>query len=154
MEEFKKDFDKFENENSDHYVERWEAGKEYDDVFEVFKWKKTVPYIQFPEVWEVKIIPSFGGAIIRFQVRLPYMTDEESVSVYLDGYNMIGSMSGPYWECFPIERVAVRFDIESVDMMLKVIQNEFDRRTESQEQKRLARSIIDRNKTILKKLVG
>ena len=68
---------------------RMRVSSEMHDIFEWEKWTKEIPYINFPERFEVKIIPPFTGAVIRFLVR-----DKEypsaSVSVYLDCYEILG----------------------------------------------------------------
>lgn len=67
--------------------------------------------------WEVKIIPPFGGAIIRFLVA----NSRGWVSVYLDGYNMLGGVRGEaYWEVYDGEDIE-RFKIgESEQMMARI----------------------------------
>ena len=76
-----------------------------------------IPPLRFKEDWEVKIIPPFGGAIIRFLVA----NSRGWVSVYLDGYNMLGGVRGEtYWEVFDGEDVE-RFKIgESEQMMARI----------------------------------
>lgn len=74
----------------------------YDETFEVDKWIKQVPRLRFKEEWEVKIVPPFGGAIIRFWV----FANGKRVSVYLDGYNMLGGeVNEPYWEIYDGEDI-------------------------------------------------
>lgn len=68
-----------------------------------FKWREWVfkiPSINFPSHWNVKIIPPFAGAMIRFMVSTEKMKKKESISVYLDCYNMLGYMPEPYWEAY------------------------------------------------------
>ena len=59
---------------------------EYSDLMEHHKWSSQIPYISFPLEWQVKVIPPYGGAVIRFLI----MQGAAKVSVYLDCYDNIG----------------------------------------------------------------
>jgi len=61
------------------------------------KWIKEIPFIKFPEHWEVQIIPPFTGAVIRFRVK----NGADFISVYLDCYDVLGWFGEPYWEVWP-----------------------------------------------------
>lgn len=61
-------------------------------------WIGKIPYIQWPASWEVKAIPPFCGALIRYNVR---ENGNNLVSVYLDVFNNLGFEDGPYWEVYP-----------------------------------------------------
>ena len=64
------------------------------------KWVKEIPYIRWPEEWEVRAIPPFGGALIRYNVKYYGIV----ISVYLDAYDELGCMDKkPYWEIHPSE---------------------------------------------------
>lgn len=69
----------------------------YETKFEYEKWMEAIPDITFPGDWKVKIIPPFGGALIRFRVK----KGERKVSVYFDAYDQLGVMGVPYWEIYP-----------------------------------------------------
>ena len=58
------------------------------------RWCEEIPELQFPSSWNVKIIPPFGGAMVRFIIN-------EKISVYLDCYDSLGFMGEPYWEIYP-----------------------------------------------------
>ena len=58
------------------------------------RWCEEIPELQFPSSWKVKIIPPFGGAIVRFRIN-------DKISVYLDCYDALGFMGEPYWEIYP-----------------------------------------------------
>jgi len=58
------------------------------------RWCEEIPELQFPSSWNVKIIPPFGGAMVRFIIN-------EKISVYLDCYDALGFMGEPYWEIYP-----------------------------------------------------
>lgn len=66
---------------------------------------ETVPYIQFPSDWQIKIIPPFSDAVIRFRVHLPSGTVK---SFFLDSrcslekhFDAAGKPI-PYWEVSPV----------------------------------------------------
>lgn len=58
--------------------------------------QKLIPFLQFENHWKVKIIPPFHGAIARFTIE----NGDQYVSVYLDWFNRLAYMSGPYWEVY------------------------------------------------------
>jgi len=72
----------------------------YHSVFESDKWIKEIPVIKFPRSWSVKIIPPFGGAVVRFLITKSEDA-KNRVSVYLDCYDMLGFWGKPYWEVYP-----------------------------------------------------
>lgn len=41
----------------------------YDKIMESRKWTQEIPFLQFQSDWEVKIIPPFAGAVIRFLIK-------------------------------------------------------------------------------------
>lgn len=61
----------------------------------------SIPYINFPSHWEVKVIPPYGGAMARFLVKTPGMSDDRRISVYLDMDDNLGACGAPYWEVYP-----------------------------------------------------
>ena len=78
-------------------------------AFEWDKWMREIPAINFPQQYAVRVIPPFGGAIIRFCVK----SGNGSISVYLDAYDQLGCMNNkPYWEIYP----AASGDPERFDM--------------------------------------
>ena len=82
------------------------------------EWIDKIPFITFPSDWKIKVIPPFGGAIARFQVR----KDEKQVSVYLDCYNALGYFDGPYWEIYPYQEDIGRTGINNTEELLQMIQ--------------------------------
>lgn len=65
---------------------------------EMLDWAYRLPALQFPAEWNVVIVPPFGGALIRFHV---LRSGNESISVYLDVEDNLGSVGEPYWELYP-----------------------------------------------------
>ena len=101
----------------EQYIKRCDVKSLYDETFETREWAGGIPSLRFKEEWEVKIVPPFGGAIIRFWV----FANGKRVSVYLDGYNMLsGEANEPYWEIYNGEDIE-RFKIgESEQMMARI----------------------------------
>jgi hypothetical protein len=69
-----------------------------EQELEYRRWTKEIPFIKFDADWEVKVIPPFAGAVVRFFVR----KGAKEVSVYLDCYDNLGYMDKkPHWEIYP-----------------------------------------------------
>ena len=78
----------------EEYMKRCDVKSLYDTTFETHQWADDIPPLRFKEEWEVQIIPPFGGALVRFLVS----ANDKLLSVYLDGYNMLGGVRGEiYW---------------------------------------------------------
>lgn len=77
----------------------------YETAFEHDKWMEEIPFIKFPDNWQVKMVPPFGRAVVRFFVKRDGMNDR--VSIYFDAYGHLGyygkmgEQPVPYWEVFP-----------------------------------------------------
>ena len=59
---------------------------EYEKLQEHMKWQKELPTFHFEKEWNVKIIPPFSGAVIRFAIKY----NGKYISVYFDGYSELG----------------------------------------------------------------
>lgn len=99
----------------------------YDEVFESMRWRQELPYLQFPADCQIKIIPAFLSAIIRFIVRKKTTPRGEFVSVYFDGYSNLGHFSfpepTPHWEIFPDQDGDnARFALGDEESMLQAIE--------------------------------
>ena len=68
----------------------------YEKLQECRKWGSEIPALDFEKEWDVKIIPPFGGAVIRFYIEY----NGKHVSVYFDGYSELGCVPEPYWEYY------------------------------------------------------
>lgn len=102
-----------------------------ETTFEWDKWMNLIPSIQFPSDWSIQIIPPFAGAISRFRAN----KGKESISVYLDCFDMLGSLDYelekepiPYWEAYPINEDIFRCEMNDTDRLIKVMKEEFERR--------------------------
>ena len=85
---------------------RMQARHATDDLWR--EWCLRLPLIEFKPGWKVRVVPPFGGAIIRFQVRDGRTKGEWWTSVYFDAYGRIGSFREggtdvPYWEVYPVD---------------------------------------------------
>ena len=95
------------------------------ELMEYGKWGAEIPYITFPTDWQVKIIPPFGGAVVRFRVR----KGDVEVSVYLDCYDNLGCYGKPYWEVHPHDDDVFRCDMEDTEALLKAISESINQRS-------------------------
>ena len=84
------------------------------------RWATEIQFIKFPDDWEIKIVPPFGGAIIRFIVKRKGI-EEPKISVYLDCYDNLGSVGKPYWEIYPYKGDTYRCLMGEVDDLLDAI---------------------------------
>lgn len=89
-----------------------------EDSFEWRKWAEEIPFIKWPSDWEVKAIPPFAGAIIRYHIKTKNC---KSVSVYLDCYDCLGFVNQPYWEVYPIDNDCERCLMAETDKLLGII---------------------------------
>ena len=92
---------------------------EYENLQESRAWGSKIPALHFEKEWNVKIIPPFGGAVIRFYISY----NNKNVSVYFDGYSELGHMVDendepiPYFEYYDGEDCHRYYIDESEDMM-------------------------------------
>lgn len=95
--------------------------------YEWRKWAQEIPYIKFPGNWEVKAIPPFGGAIIRYIIKHENSADN-SISIYLDCYGELGVVDEPYWELYPdIDGQNWRCGMEDTEELLDRLHEILDR---------------------------
>ena len=100
---------------------KYRAIEEVSKVFEWDKWCEEIPYLNFPQEWEVKAIPPVGVGIIRYNIRLKDKPDTW-VSVYLDCYKLAGFYNGkPYWEIYPYDNDTYRCGINETSDLLEAI---------------------------------
>lgn len=88
--------------------------------FELFS--DRIPYLKFKEDWEVKALPPFGGAIIRYQIK----KGDNWCSIYLDGYDCLGCCGQPYWEVYPHNDDCFRCAIGDSESLLNAISDILD----------------------------
>lgn len=94
----------------------------YENLQECRKWGQKLPSLNFEKEWNVKIIPPFGGAVIRFHIE----HNGKNVSVYFDGYSELGYMVDeqgnptPYFEYYDGED-CFRYYINESEKMMKDI---------------------------------
>ena len=94
------------------------------------KWCDKIPCLHFDSDWNIKIIPPFAGALIRFIVS----KNNKTVSVYFDGYSKLGYMYDshdkpiPYFEIYPAPDSddVKRYYIDETDEMLNDIKKVLD----------------------------
>ena len=121
-------------------MERTMASHQIRELFEWDKWREKIPFINFPERFEVKIIPPFGGAVARFQIRDKEYEDTW-VSVYLDCYDLLGYYGEPYWEIYPYNEDIYRCGMNETDELIKAITHSIDNQISSN----IAEKVKDNN---------
>lgn len=82
-------------------------------------WMDKIPFLSFPAGIEIKPIPAFAGAMVRFIARSK--KSQNTVSVYFDVSNNLGYMDGPYWEIYPYEDDTARFMLGDEAEMIRHI---------------------------------
>lgn len=95
-------------------------------ALEYRKWVDEIPKLEFHKDWVVKIIPPFGGAIVRFLV----FSNGVQVSVYLDCYENLGIFWSPYWEVCPYNNDVFRCGIKDTDALMNAIRESINERTQ------------------------
>ena len=98
-------------------IDRWTLPREYSELMEHKKWTHEIPYLSFPLDWEVKIVPPFSGAVVRFYIK----KEKAFVSVYLDCYDLLGYCQEPYWEVHPYTDDVFRCEMNETDKLLTAI---------------------------------
>lgn len=96
---------------------RWNASTLSKKAFEWDKWCKEIPRLNFHSDWNVKIIPPFACAVIRFNCE----KNGKTADVYLDCYDELGCFGEPYWEIYPYDDDTYRCPINEVDDLIKRI---------------------------------
>jgi len=103
-------------------IKEWKVLSSYDIAMETRGWINKIPYLRFNNNHEVRVIPPFAGATIRFNVRYK----DKAVSVYLDCYNNLGCMDEPYWEIYPYKGDAFRCLLNETEKLLSAIDKELN----------------------------
>ena len=98
-----------------------ESGK-FGQLYEWEKWTKDIPFVRFPANWEVKIVPPFAGAVVRFVAKV----GKKEISVYLDCYENLGYFGSPHWEAYPINDNNMRYALKDWKKMIRAMNKEFN----------------------------
>ena len=115
-------------------LNKYELAVKTETAFEWRKWSKLIPYINWPSEWEVKAIPPFAMAVIRYKVRLKD-NPEINVSIYLDCYDLLGFCGKPYWEIYPHKEDTYRCGMQQVDGLLRGITESFEDQLENNDER-------------------
>ena len=89
----------------------------YEQIMEHDKWWDEIPFINFPNWWQIQITPPRNGAVVRFRVKYA----EAKVSVYLDCYDQLGYFGEPYWEMYPSGDGCFRCKMNETNELIKAI---------------------------------
>lgn len=106
-------------DETDRLRQSIEAEFALSEVLEWQKWIEQIPFIQFKKDWEVRAIPPFGGAIIRYNVKKK--GQKGWVSIYLDCYDRLGYFGEPYWEVYPFKGDVGRCAMKDTKTLIKMI---------------------------------
>lgn len=90
----------------------------YDALQETRKWMKELPAFHFEKEWDVKIIPPFGGAVVRFWINY----NGKHASVYFDAYDELGFVGEPYFEFYDGDE-CYRYLMNESEKMMEDIKN-------------------------------
>ena len=106
------------------YLEVSRAETIVSTKYEWRKWAREIPYLKVPDNWEIRAIPPFGGALIRYNIKCNNFV----ISVYLDAYDSLGCMDmKPYWEIHPsADDDCERFYMHEIDKLMDGLQRSFD----------------------------
>lgn len=95
------------------------------EIEEKLQWRllgAEVPFLDIPRNLQIKIIPPFAGASMRFLAR-DKKNPDKAISVYFDAHNSLGFMGCPYWEIYPNhEDSNQRFVVGEENQMFLAIQ--------------------------------
>lgn len=95
-----------------------------DDYYR--EWVEKIPRVRFDPEWDVRAIPPFGGALVRYKVR----HNGAFVSIYLDGDNSLGYGPEPaYWEVYPYEGDVWRCRIDETESLVEAIRESINEQT-------------------------
>lgn len=111
-----------DTEAAEERLRRYKVEQEQDWKGEIAR----IPWLHFRGDWQVRIIPPFGDAVIRFQVVLP---SGMLKSVYMDARHSLGvwgdlSTCEPYWEVYPYQGDVGRCALDDTIMLMEMIQDE------------------------------
>lgn len=97
---------------------------EYAREMESYKWALKIPFIRFPMHWEVRVLPPFIGAIVRFEIRYK----NAIVRVALDGYGMLEYSEMPqYWSITSMHTDVQTCDMNDTESLIKLIEQILDK---------------------------
>ena len=99
----------------DKQLERLHIVPKVDAMNEYRNWSKKLPSFHFDKEWDVKIIPPFQGAIIRFYIS--YNAYSELGWMYDENENPV-----PYFEYFDGEDI-YRYYLDQSEQMMEDIRN-------------------------------
>ena len=103
-------------------LKRYHVEQEQDWKGEIVR----IPWLHFRGDWQVRIIPPFADAVIRFQVILPSGLLK---SIYMDSRHSLGMWGNlatcePYWEVYPYQGDVGRCALADTIMLMEMIQDE------------------------------
>lgn len=110
--------------NMEDYLNKVLILSKAEQIHDFRGWIEKLPVFHFDKEWNVKIIPPFAGAVIRFTIDYK----NKHVSVYFDGYSELGYVYDeeekpiPYFEYYDGENT-YRYYLDEADKMMDDIRN-------------------------------
>ncbi len=99
-------------------MNNWEIDR--DDKW--LEWECKIPELNFDSSWNVRIIPPFAGALIRFKV----FKGDKYCSVFLDVFNNLGWQKKAYWGVLSYTDDEYEIAMDNVEELMKVIKSIVD----------------------------
>lgn len=99
-----------------------ESSYELEQALDYRRWMEELPFMEIPSGFKIKVVPPWHGAVIRFWIqKVGAVDNQDCVSVYFDSRNVLGSMSQPYWEAYPIDDDCQRYFVGEEEKMMSDI---------------------------------
>jgi len=111
-------------EKMDIIMSKHKAAVEYAKEMESYKWALEIPFIRFPMHWQVRILPPFIGAVVRFEVKYKDIL----VRVALDCYGLLEYSELP--QCWSITSMYSDIQtcaMEDTEELIKLIEQTFNK---------------------------
>ncbi len=97
---------------------------------ESMEWIDKIPWIRWPNGWDVKAIFPFAGVMVRYLVRDPETGSE--VSIFLDCHKSL-TIHAPCWEVYAYGDNTMQCEIDDVDTLLSIIRRSLISRIDAQQ---------------------
>ena len=111
-------------EKIDTIMSKHQAGRAYAKEMESYKWALKIPFIRFPMHWQVRILPPFIGAVVRFEVKYKDIL----VRAALDCYGLLEYSELPqYWSITSMHSDIQTCAMEDTEELIKLIEQTLDK---------------------------
>ena len=108
----------------DTIMSKHKVAVEYAKEMESYKWALKIPFIRFPMHWQVRILPPFIGAVVRFEVKYKDIL----VRAALDCYGLLEYSELPqYWSITSMHSDIQTCAMEDTEELIKLIEQTLDK---------------------------